>query len=262
MRIFALALVLSAAAVPALAQQPGAPSAAQLHLRMLTWPGKVQTPAPRQAAPAPRAAQVATLSAPATASRDPAWRPAYRPVPHGSSHMLGDLTPAQAQAVDAQRAEATAEADKARVDAQVQIQLQAQAERQAKAQAQAQAQAQPRRQAPAASLPQSIYAPPPPAQAATAMALPPARTQPAMAAPPIAVASAYDQKAHYYSLHRAYGQRPDPITLSPQFLSSPSADLADPPPPPLPRILPNSTATAAQQTAARVQQRASSDSGN
>jgi hypothetical protein len=70
----------------------------------------------------------------------------------------------------------------------------------------------------------------------------------------------YDQHARYYSLHRAFGERPDPIKLSPQFLATPSADLADPPPPPPPRILPGQTATAAQQTAARVQARnASSD---
>jgi hypothetical protein len=148
------------------------------------------------------------------------------------NHMLGDLTPAQAQAVNAQRAKAAAEADKARGEAQ----------------AQAQAKTPPSPARPAPALPTSIYAPP--AQAA-------AQPQTRMAA-----ASAYDQKAHFYSLHRAYGQSPDPITLSPQFLSAPSADLADPPPPPPPRILPGGAATAAQQTAARVQQRDSSDSGN
>ena len=109
-----------------------------------------------------------------------------------------------------------------------------------------------------------------PAACITARTAPPAAavstrplTAPPMAQPqPMAVASAYDQKPHYYSLHRAYGDKPDPITLSPQFLSSVSTDMAEPPPPVMPRILPGSNATAAQQTAARVQQRAASDSAS
>jgi hypothetical protein len=240
MRILSLALLLSLAGTPALAQQ-AAPSAATLHLRVLTWPGKVAAPASR---PAQATAQPMAFNAgpPAAAARaDPAWRPAYRPVPHGSSHMLGDLTPAQAAQVDAQRTTARAEAEKARAQAQVQI-LQAQAE--------AQAQQSSR---PPAALPTSIYAPTPPA-AQTQVAVQP------LAAPQqrIAAASPYDQKAHYYSLHRQYGQAPDPVTLSPQFLSAPSADLAEPPPPPVPRLQPN--ATAGQQTAARVAQRDASAS--
>jgi hypothetical protein len=247
MRILPLTLLLSAMALPALAQQPQ-PSAAQLRLRMLSWPGKVQPAAPRQAQPMPRATQAQPT---AQAVRDPAWRTAYRPLPHGSSHMLGDLTPAQSQAVASQRAADAEQAEKAKAL----LFAQEQKEKQAQAQVAAQSRTVPVRPGPA--LPTSIYAPAPPTGQARAPWTSAPREPEA-----VAVASAYDQKAHYYSLHRAYGQQPDPIALSQQFLSTPSADLADPPPPPAPRILPNSTATAAQQTAARVQQRESSDSGS
>jgi hypothetical protein len=71
-----------------------------------------------------------------------------------------------------------------------------------------------------AALPSSIYDPPP-AKAATAAA----------PAAQLAQAPAYPS-ARFYSLHRAYGQAPDPVSLSPQFLASASPDLADPPPPP------------------------------
>src|SRR4051794_13185726 len=111
MRLLPLALILSAAATPALAQQ-AAPSAQALHLRMLTWPGKVAAPGQRQAAPAPPSfapppapmpaapppAMPARVSAaeiaPAQARPDLAWSPAYRPVAHGATHLLGDVTPA------------------------------------------------------------------------------------------------------------------------------------------------------------------------
>ena len=37
--------------------------------------------------------------------------------------------------------------------------------------------------------------------------------------------------ARFYSLHRPYGDTPDPIPLTPQFFASDSPDLAAPPPP-------------------------------
>lgn len=243
MRTLTLALILSAAAAPALAQQ-ATPSAQQLHLRYLTWPGKVTAPRPRQAQPQPSQpgleqagpAQAAAAQPP----RDLAWTPAYRPVQHGANHYLGQVTPAQAAAIESQRAADRAETEKAMALAEA-----------AKAKAEAEQKQAEIRPAPLppAALPNSIYAAPPPAQA-----------QPSGAARMAAGGAPYDQHARFYSLHRAFGQTPDPIALSPQFLASPSADLADPPPPPPPRIMPGQTATAAQQTAARVQARdASSD---
>lgn len=234
MRTLSLILLLSAAASPAFAQQAG-PPAQQLHLRMLTWPDKVATPGLRQASPQPPATAPSAEPAPVAVQTrsDPAWSPAYRPVPHGRTHLLGEVTPAQQAAIDAQRAQDRAAAAQAKAEAEA-------------AQKQAQIQAAPLpAPTPPAALPTSIYSAPPPAQAAA-----PAAQERRMAA-----ASPYDQKARFYSLHRAFGERPDPISLSPQFLSTPSADLADPPPPPPPRILPGQTATAAQQTAARVQAR-------
>ena len=89
--------------------------------------------------------------------------------------------------------------------------------------------AEPQRPIPSAALPTSIYAAPtppsPPAQApvqALAQAGPPA-------------AGAYPSP-RYYSLHRPYGQTPDPVPLSPQFFSGGQADLAEPPPPPARRV--------------------------
>jgi hypothetical protein len=230
MRTLILALILSATAAPVLAQQ-ATPSAQRAGLRMLSWPGKVQPVTARRAAPAaPMAAGPAMVQRPA----DPAWSPAYRPVAHKTTHLLGDVTPAQRAAIDAQRAQDRAAAEQAK--ALVEVQKQAQA-------------APP--PAPAPSLPTSIYAAPPPARGQAAARADGSR---------MAMAGGYDQKAHFYSVHRQFGEKPDPITLSPQFLATPSADLADPPPPPPPRILPGQSATAAQQTAARVQARDSSGS--
>lgn len=239
MRALALALILSAAAAPALAQQ-AAPSAQALHLRYLTWPGKVTASRPRQAQP--QAAQSAPIQAEAAQAppRDLAWSTRYRPVAHGPNHFLGQVTPAQQTAIDQQRAQDRAEAEKALALAEA---AKAKAEAGQKQDAIQQAPLPP----PGRNLPSSIYAAPPPAQG----------QQPAQASN-VAVAGGYDQRPRHYSLHRSFGETPDPIALTPQFLATPSADLADPPPPPPPRILPGQTATAAQQTAARVQARDSS----
>lgn len=85
-------------------------------------------------------------------------------------------------------------------------------------------------------LPTSIYAPPPPAAASIAP-IPP--TPPAPPAAPkvkaLAMASRMDPDApaspRLYSVHRQYGETPDPIPLTPQFFESSSQDLAAPPPP-------------------------------
>jgi hypothetical protein len=89
-----------------------------------------------------------------------------------------------------------------------------------------------------AALPTSIYAPaPPPAVAAAPIA--PARQIPA-APRATALAAANEtsdyQPTHFYSLHRQYGDTPDPIPLDAQFFASSSPDLAQPPPP-LPRTV-------------------------
>ena len=99
---------------------------------------------------------------------------------------------------------------------------------------------------PDAALPTSIYAPPPPARiqsapipAPAARAAAPVRAL-AMASPPAAAlagvptgAAGEDPPAspRFYSLHRAYGDTPDPIPLTPTFFSDGSTDLAAPPPP-------------------------------
>jgi hypothetical protein len=83
------------------------------------------------------------------------------------------------------------------------------------------------RPAPAA-LPTSIYDAPAPRPAAS-------RAPPAPAAPVLAQAAATPAAyptARFYSVHRDYGQAPDPLTLSPQFLGTSSPDLAAPPPAP------------------------------
>jgi hypothetical protein len=250
MRNLATALILSAAAAPALAQQPAAPSARALHLRYLTWPGKVAPhtqPAP--SAPVPAAPVAVASRAPQPSATPPrgayGWPNRYRPVPHGPSHFLGQVTPAQEAAIERQRAADKAQAEKALAMAEA-AKAKAEAE-----QKQAEIRASPL-PPPARALPNSIYAPPP-AQAAQA-------ARPAVASNMAVADGGFDQHARFYSLHRAYGQRPDPVTLSPQFLSTPSADLADPPPPPPPRILPGQAATPAQQTAARVAARQASGS--
>ena len=91
---------------------------------------------------------------------------------------------------------------------------------------------------PAPPLPASIYAAPQ-AQAEAAPALAPHPAQPvAMAAltqpaAPYGAAYAPDEApahARFYSVHSAYGEKADPIQMSPQFFGA-SADLAQPPPP-------------------------------
>ncbi len=79
---------------------------------------------------------------------------------------------------------------------------------------------------PTAALPTSIYAAPPPARAAAAP-LAPTRAL-AMAAPQ---ATGGPASPRFYSLHRAYGETPDSIPLTPQFFATDSPDLARPPPP-------------------------------
>jgi hypothetical protein len=108
-------------------------------------------------------------------------------------------------------------------------------------QAQVQAQPQPEQAQPAL-----------PTRAVAAAQLPPAQT--AQAAPRAvaqASSSAEDdyQPTHFYSLHRQYGDTPDPIPLNAQFFASSTPDLAQPPPP-APRTVTTSTGRVIQQAPA------------
>ena len=89
-----------------------------------------------------------------------------------------------------------------------------------------QAAAQPR----PAALPTSIYAPAPPAAAVPPKApvAPAPQVQALAQATP--AAGSYPT-ARIYSLHRQYGETPDPVTLTPRFFNEASPDLAEPPPP-------------------------------
>lgn len=98
-----------------------------------------------------------------------------------------------------------------------------------------------------AAMPANIYSPAPPRLMASAQ-LPLAAPQAAAPrAVPRAAASSEDdyQPTHFYSLHRQYGQEPDPIPLSPQFFASSTPDLAQPPPP-VPRTVTTSTGRVVQ----------------
>ena len=98
-----------------------------------------------------------------------------------------------------------------------------------------------------AALPTNIYAPAPQRVVAAAQ-IPPAAPQ---AAAPRVVAQAASsseadyQPTHFYSVHRQYGQTPDPIPLSAQFFASSTPDLAQPPPP-VPRTVTTSTGRVVQ----------------
>jgi hypothetical protein len=84
-------------------------------------------------------------------------------------------------------------------------------------------------------------APDPAPAASTADPLPvhapePQPPAPAPNTPPRLVAQASPAAApaagaRFYSVHRPYGEAPDPITLSPQFMNDATPDLAAPPPP-------------------------------
>ena len=103
--------------------------------------------------------------------------------------------------------------------------------------------------------PQPAPAPPPaalPTRAVAAAQLPPVQTaQAAPRAAALATASAEDdyQPTHFYSLHRQYGDTPDPIPLNAQFFASSTPDLAQPPPP-VPRTVTTSTGRVIQQAPA------------
>ena len=93
-----------------------------------------------------------------------------------------------------------------------------------------------------AALPNNIYAPAPPRVLAAAQLPAPA----ARAAAPVASSSEDNyQPTHFYSVHRQYGQAPDPIPLSAQFFASSTPDLAQPPPP-VPRTVTTSTGRVVQ----------------
>ena len=83
---------------------------------------------------------------------------------------------------------------------------------------------------PQAALPANIYAPPPPAAPQPAPLRQAQAARPAMTQANSSSDGDY-QPPHFYSLYRQYGQTPDPIPLGPQFFSSATPDLAQPPPP-------------------------------
>jgi len=85
----------------------------------------------------------------------------------------------------------------------------------------------------AAAQPTNIYAPAPPRIVASAQLASAAPQAPAPRPAAQVAASSQDdyQPTHFYSLHRQYGQTPDPIPLSAQFFTSSTPDLAQPPPP-------------------------------
>ena len=76
----------------------------------------------------------------------------------------------------------------------------------------------------------------------------PAAAQPSAPAP-TAVAASADQggmPAHFYSVQREFGLKPDPIPLPNQFFADGSTgDLAGPPPPPPPHLIPGQSASSA-----------------
>lgn len=102
--------------------------------------------------------------------------------------------------------------------------------------------------------PSSIYAPGPPRPAAYAQtaAQPAAQATPQSSAPakaPSAQAAQNDEHVHFYSLHRQYGLQPDPAPIPPQFFSSSTADLSQPPGPiPIQRLTSTSGSTTTTRT--------------
>ncbi|QUD86098.1 hypothetical protein [Phenylobacterium montanum] len=125
-------------------------------------------------------------------------------------------------------------------------------------------------------LPSSIYAPPPalglrpaespsayapqkPAPVRTASAAlhprpapvakpapPPAQPAAPVQPTPAAVAANSAMPAHFYSVQREFGLKPDPIPLPNQFFADGSSnDLAGPPPPPPPHLIPGQSASSA-----------------
>ena len=97
-----------------------------------------------------------------------------------------------------------------------------------------------------AALPTNLFAPAPPRAVASAQL--PAAAPPAPRAVAQASSNPEDgyQPTHFYSLHRQYGQTPDPIPLNSQFFASSTPDLAQPPPP-VPRAVTTSTGRVIQQ---------------
>ena len=198
------------AATPTYGDAYASPSAQAAGLRLLTWPGKVQpaqSPRPRAAA---RAATSGNYSGVALRGADP--RPATAMAPPPATRRVWDPVSGTVEPSP-----------------------------------------QP------AALPTNIYAPAPPrpvAAAPIAPTLPAASLRPAPPAPRVlaqaqAQPQANDtsdyQPTHFYSVHRQYGQAPDPIPLDAQFFASSSPDLAQPPPP-VPRTVTTSSGRVIQAT--------------
>jgi hypothetical protein len=122
---------------------------------------------------------------------------------------------------------------------------------------------------PAASLPTSLYSPPPrlaaPAAsvraawaAASGYSAPAPSAAPPVAPPPSPLMAAAPSQAptdgqppRLYSLHREFGLTPDPTPPLPAQFFAGNQDLAEPPPPPPPHVLP--AGQAAMAASARAQ---------
>lgn len=232
-----LVLIASAAALGALlpvvaeaqtspAQTGAAPTARQLGLRYLEWPGKAARPAVAAPAPAsaPRAAPPPASTPPPTAHVAAAASPNPQPQPQPQPQPMASAAAPATQPVYGRVAPSPYQPQSGGLTAAAMMPV-GPADPMA-----------PRRDAPIFSMASS--AAPAPTPAPTAAPAPAPRTQPtpgdvaARPAAPAPVARASDDP-RYYSVHRMAGRDPDPIPLpAPFFLDAAPVDLAEPPPPP------------------------------
>lgn len=215
----AMVPVVADAQVPA-AQPAAAPTARQLGLRYLEWPGKAARPV--AAAPAPGPAPRTTpppVSTPPTATR-----PAPVASPGPQAQPVTSVTTPAGQPVYGRVAPSPYQSHSPGLTAAAMMPV-GPADPMA-----------PRRDAPIFSMASSAAPAPAPAPAASSAPAPLARPTPTAAAPqPAAPAPAARQNddPRYYSVHRMAGREPDPIPLpAPFFLDAAPVDLAEPPPPP------------------------------
>lgn len=198
-------------------QPAAAPTARQLGLRYLEWPGKTSRPvtAAPAPAPAPRAppppASTPPPAARAALAAPPSPQP--QPQPQPASSAAAPTT----QPVYGRVARSPYQPESAGLTAAAMMPV-GPADPMA-----------PRRDAPIFNM-ASSSAPAPTAASST----PAPRVQPAPAPRPApAPAARQNDDPRYYSVHRMAGREPDPIPLpAPFFLDAAPVDLAEPPPPP------------------------------